>query len=180
MAGSFKLITLIYLFGLLSSCSEKNTLKEEGNKLLQQNFNIFLTDLPVFPSTENKDGVLPIVVNDNVNINYLVTEECKEDCFDKINEEGFSINQKTNYFLFRINGLPKNLNLKKIILKSNNQKLNEYIEISFSNFYINKNKAFVIVTKEEIGSKGGFTEVFFFKKINNKWVFYKKKILLIS
>lgn len=181
MDGNFKLIIFFYSFGILLSCSTKDK-DEEGNKLLQQNFNIFLKDLPVFPSTKDLNGVLPIVVNDSVTVNKLIIGECKEECFDKINKEGFSINEDTNYILFKVNSLPKNVSLKKITLKNNNQKLNEYIEISFSNLYINNdnNKAFIIVSKDEIGSKGGFTEVFYFKKMKNKWFFYKKELLLIS
>ncbi|ASW75024.1 hypothetical protein IQ37_00155 [Chryseobacterium piperi] len=183
MAGNFKILYQILLFGFLFSCSS-NKNESVGKEIINQNFNSFLTDLPIFPSKENPDGVLPIIVSDSIKINYFINNYCREDCFDKINKEGFNINEKTNYLIFRITKLPQNIEYQKIYLKHSNKKLkiNDYIEINFSNFYFNKenNKAFIIVEKDEHGSKGGKTEVYFFEKKVDGWKLYKKELLMIG
>lgn len=184
MVGNFKILIIISLFETLFSCSIKNTNKDAGKEILYQNFNAFLTDLPIFPSKENSDGILPVIVLDSITKNELIIQECGEDCFNKINLEGFKINRNSKYILFKIDNLPKSIAIKKIKLKKNNEKIkiSEYVELSFSNLYIDNDisKAFIIVTKDEIGSKGGITEVYFFKKINDKWIFYKKELLLLA
>ncbi len=180
MAGNFK--SLLFLFIIISSCSTST--KSIGEEVVNQNFEYFLTDLPVFPIKENLDGVIPIIVSDSITKNNFIINYCQDNCFDKINKEGFHIDNKTRYNEFIIESIPKQVRYSKIYLINSFEeiKLKNYIGINFYNFYINNenSKAFIIVEKIEVGGKGGTTEVYFFKNENGKWKFYKKELLLIG
>ncbi|WP_304343885.1 hypothetical protein [Chryseobacterium koreense] len=179
MVGSFKILCYLSLFGLLLSCKEN-----VGEEIINQNFNYFITDLPVFPSDENPDGVIPIVVFDSITRNNFIINDCSSDCFKKINTEGFGINRNTKYTLFTINKLPNDIKYKKIrlIQSDKNLDIKDYIELYFSNLYIDNKigKSFIIVEKYEHGGKSSKTEAYFFKKEEGKWKFYKKELLLIG
>ncbi len=139
MAGNFKIVYQILLSGLLFSCSSDNN-EDVGKEIIRQNFNSFLTDLPVFPSKENSDGILPVIVSDSVKPNDFIINYCKEDCFNKINKEGFNINDKTCYYSFKLTELPQNIEYQKVHLQHSSEKLkiNDYINLIFSNFYFDK------------------------------------------
>ncbi len=109
------------------------------------------------------------------------TDECAF-CFDKINLEGFQINNNSKYIFFNVKVLPKYNNSNKIELKKRNEvRSKDYISLEFSNFYIDTriNKVFIVVESIVHGSKGGSLDVYFFKKHNNSWFFYKKTNLTI-
>ncbi|MGA9212152.1 hypothetical protein, partial [Kaistella sp.] len=54
------------------------------------------------------------------------------------------------------------------------------IAIQMSNFYLNtdKNEAFIIVNKGIKGSVGQKMDIYYFKKIKNKWKYEGKDVLL--
>ena len=68
--------------------------------------------------------------------------------------------------------------------KSTIEKDKEYIEVSFSNFYIDKKleKGFVIVRESNLrkGRHGGKVEIYFFENKGNRWKLYKNEMLLTA
>lgn len=184
MGGNFKIIYCLAILLQALSCNPNKKDILIGSEIINQNFNIFFTDLPIFPSIENTDGIIPVVINDSITKNDFIINYCQDECFDKINKEGFNVSKKTKYIEFLIKKLPEPTNYPKIFLVNSYDKLEikEYIGLNFYNFYINKEytKAFIIVEKIQVAGKGGKTEVYFFEKQVDTWKFCKKELLLIG
>ena len=178
MAGNFKYLEFFILLLFCINCNNSATNKETvGQEIINQNFDRFMIHLPYFSFKDS-----PVIVYSDVSTkDNFFTDECAF-CFDKINLEGFQINNNSKYIFFNIEVLPKYSNSHKIKLKKRNEvRAKEYISLEFSNFYIDTkiNKAFIIVESEAHGPKGGSLDVYFFKKQNNSWLFYKKTNLAI-
>ena len=193
MDGSFKILKTGILLCFFVGCNSIKEHDEIGKNIINDNVDLFISNLYGLPSQD-----VPIFIVKNVgssdfivehcesiiemgNLNLI--ENCKKDLFELINKEGFGINKNTKYTSFDINELPSNHNLK---LKTDeaNIKEKEYIEVNFSNFYIDnkKGKAFIIVKESDVGTErmGGKVEIYFFEKKNSKWYYKKKQILLMA
>ncbi|MDR6405867.1 MULTISPECIES: hypothetical protein [Chryseobacterium] len=185
MVGNFKLYFCfwIFLFSLsVISCNKQDTSSEIGEKIINKNINIFIDDLHWSTVEKNKNFTIPIFISNHVTDNKLFLEEC--DCFYIFNSEGFNVDSKSTYVSFFINTVPLKVENKniKFVKENTNIDLEKYVEISFNNFYINKNqtKAFLIVEKIGHGIRSWTKEVYFFKKVDDNWKFYKKELLLIG
>lgn len=177
MVGNFRIFYLFVIFNI--SCSPKVGLGEE---IVQENFDVFLQDIPVSLIQENRSGNLPIVVYDSVTTNSFIRDYCEDECFEKINVEGYNINKETAYDNFIIRSIPTVKREYKVLLIKDYRsiKSDKHISLSFYNFYVSERdgKAFILVDKYEAQNKWGKTEVFFFSRDKNKWRFDKKVLLL--
>ncbi|KUJ50905.1 hypothetical protein [Chryseobacterium sp. JAH] len=190
MAGSFKFLKISLLLCFFVGC---NNFKEEetGKKIINDNINLFISNLYGVPSRHTplfiikevggndfiKDHCESIIEMDSLNLK----DNCKKDLYELINKEGYKISGNTKFISFNLNNLSNKSNFKLKTVEANiNQK--EYIELSFSNFFINKNKSFIIVQECDVykGRIEGKVDVYYFEKKNSKWIYIKKVMLLTA
>lgn len=177
--------------------------KMVGRKIIDENMNRFISNLYGLPIEYHKNGKFPIFLNKKLGSNDFfkehceslvemeesnAVENCKEGFYKLINKEGFSINKNTKYHSFDIDKSfsRDNIIYKNIQLIENDSiiKSNAYVEIKFSNIYIDNElkKAFVILEETDFkeGRYGGKVDVYFFIKKNDKWIFNKKLMLVTA
>lgn len=203
MAGNFKYLKFLFLLLFFINCKNATEDKIAGKEIIDENMNRFISDLYGLSIEYHKNGKFPIFLNKKTGSNDFfkehcesilemgelnAAENCKEEFYKLINKEGFSIDKNTKYLSFGIdknfsrdNTINKNIQL---IENNSNIKSDAYVEIKFSNIYIDNKlkKAFVILeeTDFEKGRYGGKVDIYFFTKKKNKWIFNKKLMLLTA
>ncbi|MBP2617109.1 hypothetical protein [Chryseobacterium jejuense] len=193
MDGSFKVLKISILLCLFVGCNTINKQEQIGRNIINDNADLFISNLYSSP-----DKTVPIIIIKKVGHSDFFAEmcqsleglsgsesvnNCKKDFYEKINKEGFTINENTKYLQFDIDKFTS----KQTVRFENNEKdikEKEYIEVIFSNIYIDneKGKAFIIVQDIDLfnGRYGGKTDVYFFEKKNSKWFYMKKEMLLTA
>ncbi len=185
MAGNFKFyyfFVFFYIVFTFISCSRPRNVSNIGYEIIEQNTSIFFDELHWSTFEKNENITVQIFVQNYVSDNKIFLEECN--CYDVFNKEGFNINSNTKYNTFFISEITSKFDNKSIKLVTGNFKTKneKFVEIHFNNFFVNNdvNKAFLIVEKIGHGIKSWTKEVYFFKKQQDKWVFYKKELLLVG
>lgn len=190
MAGSFKILINAFLLFFFLGCNNLNEQKEIGINLIDNNVDLFISNLygiqsrnaPIFILNRvGEHDFITLHCESIVEMNGLnLVENCKSDFYELINKEGFHINKNTKYTNFDLNKMSYSPNIK-VITAETNIKQKEYIKIEFSNFFIDKNKAFVIVQESDYQKIRieGKVDIYFFEKKDFEWV-YLKKVMLIT
>ncbi|QBO59513.1 hypothetical protein [Chryseobacterium salivictor] len=193
MAGNIKILKICVLLCLSIGCNNLHDQQKIGKNIINDNANLFISNLynvslkneKIF--IRRKVGGKDFIVEHCESIEEMkglnLVENCKKDLFNFINKEGFDINEKTNYTSFDLDEFYSRNNIK-IEDSEGNIKEKEYVEVIFSNFFIDnkKGKAFIIVQENNFkeGRYGGKTEIYFFKKNGDNWEFYKIEMLLTA
>lgn len=192
MVGSFKILKANFLLCLFVGCI--NIKQEEiGKNIIKDNIDLFISNLYGVPSKNAPIILIKKVGGSNfieehcesiIEMRGLnLIEDCKKDLIKLINKEGFSINENTKYLSFDIDEFP---NKRDIRLATNETSIGEeeYVEVIFSNLYIDKKmgKAFIIVQESDIrkDKTGGKVDIYFFEKKASKWYYIKKQMLLTA
>ena len=114
-------------------------------------------------------------------INYTqrieLIKNCKKHYFSLVNNEGFNIDDSTEYMSCDLSNLK--LSRVKVIDNKYQPTFHKYKRIGILNYLIQNDKAFFILKKDSINGslKEYMVEIYFFNKINNNWIFYKKILL---
>ncbi|MEN2436569.1 hypothetical protein AAH994_14225 [Weeksellaceae bacterium A-14] len=193
MVGSFKVLKIFVLLCFFVGCNSTKEQSEIGENIINDNADLFISNLFRLPSKDT-----PIFVIKNVGFsNFIIEhceaiiemgglsliENCKKDLFELINKEGFDINENTKYASFDINEFSSKHNVK-LKTKGANIEEKEYIKVIFSNFFVDnkKGRAFIIVQESDVSRerKEGKVNIYFFAKKNSKWLYMKKRMLLTT
>ena len=176
-----------------ASCSDNNERKEIGESIINDNADLFVSNLYTI-SPENtqiflikKVGGSDFIDEHCDSIEEIeglnLVENCKKELYEFLNKEGFNINENTKYVSFDLEKFPSKSNVK-LIEDQREIKDRDYIEVSFSNFYIDNKleKGFVIVRESNLqeGRHGGKVEIYFFENKGNRWKLYKNEMLLTA
>ncbi len=179
MGGNFKFYCFLLLLSIVS-CKKEVLSKNVGQHIIENNIPLFIDELHWSTIEKERDNRILVMISDQVTDNSLFLEEC--DCFDIFNKEGFDINDDTKFEEFNINSPSLSISNKDVRFFRSEPKtnVNNYVEVFFNNFYLNKekNKSFVIVEKIGRGIKSWTKEVYFFSKVNDNWKFEKKELLI--
>jgi hypothetical protein len=201
MVGNFRFLKFVFLLLFFTNCS--NPLQNEtiGKEIIDENMDRFISNLYGLPIEYHKNGTFPIFLLKKAGGRDFFKEQCesilemgelnsiencKKDYFELINKEGFDINENTKYFSFDIAKVSKEPSTKKIQVIENESsiKSNTYVQLRFSNMYIDHTikKAFIVLDETDFikGRYGGKTDIYFFIKRKDKWVFYKKLMLITA
>ena len=193
MIKIFKNLSVWFILCFFASCSGNNERKEIGERIINDNADLFVSNLYTI-SPENTQIFLIKKVGGNdfidehcdsiVEMEGLnLVENCKKELYEFLNKEGFNINENTKYVSFDLEKFPSK-NQVKLTVDQQEIKDKEYIEVSFSNFYIDKKleKGFVIVRESNLrkGRHGGKVEIYFFENKGNRWKLYKNEMLLTA
>ncbi|MGN7864119.1 hypothetical protein [Chryseobacterium sp. 22458] len=161
MYFAFYLLPLLFF-----SCHKSQSTEEIGQEIIIENINYFISNLYGLPKNEKEFSSITVqkkigaknFINDHcesiVEIEgFNIVENCKNDYFELINKQGFNINKQSKYLSFNIESITNNLQNENLELINSDDKIkySSYIEVSFSNFYIDekKGKAFIIVQESE-------------------------------
>ena len=193
MIKSFKNLSVLFILCFFAGCSDNNERKEIGENIINDNADLFVSNLYTI-SPENTQIFLikkvsgggfidehcdSIVEMEGLNL----VENCKKELYEFLNKEGFDINENTKYVSFDLEKFPSKRTVK-LIVDEQEIREKEYIEVSFSNFYIDNKleKGFVIVRESNLsnGRYGGKVEIYFFENKGNRWKLYKNEILLTA
>ncbi|QOW09050.1 hypothetical protein Q73A0000_01145 [Kaistella flava (ex Peng et al. 2021)] len=193
MTKNFKYLSVLFMLCFFASCSDNNERKEISESIINDNADLFVSNLYTI-SPENTQIFLikkvggsdfidehcgSIVEMEGLNL----VENCKKELYEFLNKEGFNINENTEYVSFVLEKFPSKRNVK-LIEDQQEIKDRDYIEVSFSNFYIDKKlkKGFVIVRESNLqeGRHGGKVEIYFFENKGNRWKLYKNEMLLTA
>ncbi|KIA88471.1 hypothetical protein SAMN05421876_10875 [Kaistella jeonii] len=193
MIKSFKNLSVLFILCFFAGCSDNNERKEIGENIINDNADLFVSNLYTI-SPENTQIFLikkvsggdfidehcdSIVEMEGLNL----VENCKKELYEFLNKEGFDINENTKYVSFDLEKFPSKRTVK-LIVDEQEIREKEYIEVSFSNFYIDNKleKGFVIVRESNLsnGRYGGKVEIYFFENKGNRWKLYKNEMLLTA
>ena len=193
MIKSFKYLSVLFILCFFASCSANNERKEIGKSIINDNADLFVSNLYTI-SPENTQIFLIKKVGGSDFIDehcgsivemegFNLVKNCKKELYEFVNKEGFNINENTKYVNFDLEKFPSK-NKVKLIEDQQEIKDKEYIEVSFSNFYIDKRleKGFVIVRESNLRKDrhGGKVEIYFFENKGNRWKLYKNEMLLTA
>ena len=198
MAGNFKKLDLLFFLFLLLSCEKPmQNQKEIVKEIINQNMKVYISNLYGLPIADQKNGKFQIfLIKKAGNKNFFKEQcesiiemgvpnsivNCKNDYFNLLKKEGFSINDKTKYLSFEIDKLAdENI---KLIANDSDIKEDAYVEIRFSNMYIDNNikKSFIVLEETDFseGRYGGKVDIYFYEELEGTWVFYKKLMLITA
>lgn len=178
LTGNFNFLSLLFLF--FFSCHQQ---EKENVKLFEDNIESILN---------NKDSSELVFINKKVGeYNYIIEncnsiveidgfnliKNCKKHYFSLVNNEGFNIDDSTEYMSCDLSNLK--LSRVKVIDNKYQPTFHKYKRIGIFNYLIQNDKAFFILKKDSINGslKEYMVEIYFFNKINNNWIFYKKILL---
>ena len=198
MSGNFKKLELLFFLLFLLSCEKSvQNQKEIVRDIINQNMTGFICNVYGLPVADQKNGKFPIFLIKNAGNKNFFKEQCesiiemgvpnsivncKNDYFNLLKKEGFNINDETKYLSFEFDKLAdENL---KLIANESDIKEDAYVEIRFSNMYIDNNlkKSFIVLEETDFseGRYGGQVDIYFYEEIEGKWVFYKKLMLITA
>ncbi|AKK73417.1 hypothetical protein OK18_13120 [Chryseobacterium gallinarum] len=195
--GNFKILFSILLFFTFFSCYNEDTNVKIGREIINENINEFINNSYGI-TTKNKVHFIVrkkvsdenFIIENCKNIidieGFNLSENCQQDYFNLINNEGYNIDKNSKYVSFNIDNLSVDMNSYSLELVTKQTQINykEYVELQFCNLFINekKEKAFIIVQENDMSIKknGGKTDIYFLKKIDNKWKIIKKQMLETS
>ncbi|WP_137904988.1 hypothetical protein [Chryseobacterium sp. 2VB] len=172
-----------------------------GKEIIDENADRFISNMYGLPSQYHKDGTFPVFLlkkagktdffkeqcESVIEIDGLNSvENCRKDYFTLVNKEGFHINENTKYLSFDLTNFSKESSAKKVQIIEDEPviKSNAYVQLKFSNIYIDHsiNKAFIVLEENVFtkGRYGGKVDIYFFTKKKDKWIFDKKLMLLTA
>lgn len=165
-----KVILYIVLFTYCISCNEKISTQKYGNIFVQENINVLLDSLKMFdmrgvPRPEKFNDI--IIKKPTVQLNSIVS-------VDSLNSH---INHK--YLSFNLNkDVLSRLKSDYDVYLAKNSLDEGNIFVVISNFAIN-DSTITLDVKKSLGI-GMTKDRYFFKKVKQKWIFYKKDNLRIG
>ena len=168
MDGKNRIIILILLF--LSICNCKNQVKSnvDGRELINQNINILIDSIEGF----DMSNILMPNGQKNLNIKKISVSLLDTVCVESTNLKNKSSAKFQNLNISK-NEISKFKTNYKINLTKVRNDCAEILFVKFYNFEINKNYANITVKK--IIGISMIENIYYFKKINNIWVFKRKK-----
>lgn len=170
--GNFKYLLLFILF----SCQNKEQKKQLGKQLIIQNFSVLLDHLDYFKLSGN-----PL----DVSIYQYVGEiKADQEAVIKKFQDKFQLsNEKIDNDPIKLAEIPqKKIGEHRLFLNSDNtfKKRNDIINVSFVNLVISKNSQYAAVEVVKSLGSGAKYEIYYFKQVNDKWVFEGKELLALG
>lgn len=193
MIKSFKYLSVLFMLCFFAGCSDNSERKEIGESIINDNADLFVSNLYTISPENTQIFLIKKVGGSDFTDEHCgsieemevlnLLENCKKELYEFLNKEGFNINENIEYVSFVLEKFPSKSNVK-LIEDQQEIKDRDYIEVSFSNFYIDKKleKGFVIVRESNLreGRHGGKVEIYFFENKGNRWKLNKNKMLLTA
>lgn len=175
MAGNFKILFFILL--IFSCKNNQDTDERTAVKILNQNFEILMSSVSYFDLSSISENNNITSVNLNNEVMTMDLEESKEKFKNR-----FRLKQnKIDPIFFKIKSIPSNKIYNfPIKLVSFKEKTDDNINVSFTNFLIDSSCQYSSITVIQSRGIGARFEIYYFKYINDKWVFDGKELLALG
>ncbi|WP_131707525.1 hypothetical protein [Chryseobacterium angstadtii] len=122
-------------------------------------------------------------IKDNivVTLNAEVTTMDVKESIELFNAKFSLKKEKTDPIFFKIKKIPlSRIDNYPITLVSDFQKNQETVNVSFTNFSLDKSKNFASVTVIKSRGIGAKFEIYYFKQVNGKWIFEGKELIALG
>lgn len=172
MVENFKYLLLFLLF----SCQNNEQKTQLGKQLITQNFTILLDHLDYFKLSGN-----PLDVSIYQDVGEIKADQ--EAVIKKFQDKFQLSNEKIDIALIKLAEIPeKRIGAYRLFLNNDNtfKNRNDVINVSFVNLVISKNNQYAAVEVVKSLGNGAKYEIYYFKQVNDKWVFDGKELLALG
>ncbi|MCS3529347.1 hypothetical protein [Chryseobacterium sp. JUb7] len=171
----FKNLKFLVFILLCCSCQEKEDQAQLGHRIISDNLPVLLDGLDYFniANTPLSAELYPYVGR---------IESDEQTLIDKFQDKFNLNNEKIFSGTIEIKKIPEKIGHYLLFLNKHDDftKRNNRINISFVNLIISKNNRYACVEVVKSLGIGAKFEVFYFKQVNDKWIFDGKEVIALG